>query len=75
MSNDPAKQSNCRSDLLVLVAGVLLLSLLGLTAATRLAPANLRLDVVSSGRIIARHAIVGGLMLLGPVAAELLLAD
>lgn len=64
-----------RSDRLVGLACVLLLVALGAAMLTKTTPTGWRLDAACSGRILARHVIVGGLMLLGPIGAELLLTD
>jgi hypothetical protein len=57
------------------IACVVLFAGLGLVALTRAAAPAWGLDATGSGRVLARHAIVGGLMLLGPIGAELLLTD
>ncbi|HVT71813.1 MAG TPA: hypothetical protein VHD61_01645 [Lacunisphaera sp.] len=75
MSDPRIRGTLRRRDLLMGIAGVFLFVALGLAALTRAAPTGWRLDAVCSGRILVRHAIVGGLMLLGPLGAELLLTD
>ncbi len=72
-SGSPEPRRRC--DLLVGIACVVLFAGLGLAALTRAASPAWRLDAAGSGRVLARHAIVGGLMLLGPIGAELLLTD
>src|SRR5512143_2607143 len=75
MPDPGSKETRHHRDLLVGIACVVLFAGLGLAALTRAAPPAWRLDAACSGRILARHAIVGGLMLLGPIGAELLLTD
>ncbi|HVZ65743.1 MAG TPA: hypothetical protein VG936_14350 [Lacunisphaera sp.] len=75
MSDPNAHGPKRRSDLLVGLACVLLFVALGAVALTKATPNGWRLDPICSGRVLARHAIVGGLMLLGPIGAELLLTD
>lgn len=74
MSDDRANVSR-RHDLVVLFACGALLAIAGMATVSKVVPAEMRVEAAGPGRMLVRHAIVGGLLLLGPLGAELILAN